>query len=255
MTAKTILLTFLVLLTAGSFVAFGQDAEALFAKGNDLYRQGKFTDAANAYEQIIKEGRVSAPVYFNLGNAYYRQGKIALAILSYERAQRLKPGDADIVHNLRLLNLKTLDRIEPVPDLFLIQWLRTYAAVVPVQTAFPLLLAGWALFFVALAGVYVVRHTGILRLLRWGVLVGLAVVLFAGATLGIHSMLSNDNDQAVITASIVTAKSSPDEQSVNAFVVHEGLKVKVSDNLGDWVKITLADGKVGWIHNEQCERI
>jgi uncharacterized protein YgiM (DUF1202 family) len=42
---------------------------------------------------------------------------------------------------------------------------------------------------------------------------------------------------------------------VDAFVIHEGAKVKLTDLVGDWVKITLVDGKVGWIPADQCERI
>jgi SH3-like domain-containing protein len=42
---------------------------------------------------------------------------------------------------------------------------------------------------------------------------------------------------------------------LDAFVIHEGVKVKLSDSLGDWVKIVLADGKVGWIRSQECERI
>ncbi len=233
----------------------GQTPTDAFNKGNDLYRAGKYADAIAEYQRIIDDGKVSAAIYFNLGNAFYRQGNIARAILAYERAERLKPGDQDIAHNLRLANLKTLDRIEPVPDLFIIQWLRSYAALVTRQTAFDALLVGWGIFFLSLAGVYVLRNAALVRILRWTVLAAALDIVCSGATLGVHVALSRDNDQAIVTAAVVTAKSSPDEQSVNAFVVHEGLKVKLSDELGDWVKITLADGKVGWIHTEQCERI
>ncbi len=255
MILRSISLLGIVAVVAFASRTYGQSTTDVFAKGNELYRAGNFAQAAIEYQHIIDEGLVSAPVYFNLGNAYYRQGKIALAILAYERAERLSPGDPDITHNLRLVNLKTLDRIEPVPDLFLIQWLRSYAALVPQDLALNILLGSWALFFLSLGGVYVVRNFGIVRVLRWGVLTAVVLLLLSGATLGIHIALSRDKDQAIVTASIVTAKSSPDEQSLDAFVVHEGLKVRVSDYLGDWVKITLADGKVGWIHTQQCERI
>jgi tetratricopeptide (TPR) repeat protein len=255
MTLRVLLVAFLLVGPTGCGIVRAQSAEELFNKGNDYYRAGKFAEAVNEYQQIVGQGKVSAAVYFNLGNAYYRQGKIGQAILGYERALRLNPGDADIIHNLRLVNLKTLDRIESVPDLFIIQWLRAYDAFVPIQTAFPLLLAGWVLLFAALAGVYVIRHAGIVRILRWAVLAAAVLLFFSGATLGVHSVLSSENDEAIVTEPIATAKSSPDEQSVNAFVVHEGLKVRVSDRLGDWIKITLADGKVGWIFAQQCERI
>ena len=255
MSLQRIILALFLTVAAGYGVVCAQTAGELFSKGNDDYRAGKFSDAVTDYQRIISRGTESAAVYFNLGNAYYRQGKIGQAILNYERARRLSPGDPDIAHNLRLVNLKTLDRIESVPDLFLIQWLRAYAAVVPAATAFTVLLVSWALLFTTLAGVYVIRHAGVVRLLRWTVLAAVVLLLFSGTTLGIHALLSRDNDQAIVTVTIATAKSSPDEQSVNAFVVHEGLKVRVSDRLGDWIKITLADGKVGWIEARQCERI
>lgn len=227
----------------------------LFNRGNDDYRAGKFSDAAAQYQEIINQGMVSAEVYFNLGNAYYRQGNIAQAILAYERAQRLKPGDPDIVHNLRLVDLKTVDRIEPVPELFIIQWMRAYAALLPFATALYALMVGWIIFFLSLAVIYVVRNAAIVRFLRWIVLAAVIVALLSGATIGVHTMVSRGNNQGIITAAVVTAKSSPDEQSMNAFVVHEGLKVNMGDTLGDWLKITLADGKVGWIRTQQCERI
>jgi hypothetical protein len=255
MKSCSIILSSFVFVLLGFQTALGQTLPELFNQGNDLYKAGKYAEAATRYEDIIDRGMVSAAVYFNLGNAEYRQGKIAQAILAYERAQRLKPGDPDIVHNLRLVNFKIVDRIEPVPELFIIEWMRAYIAVVPYQTAMSALIVGWIVFFVSLAGVYVIRNGSIVRILRWMVLGAVVVVVLAGGTIGIHSLLNLGNDQGIVTVSVVTAKSSPDEQSMNAFVVHEGLKVKLSDKLGDWVKITLADGKVGWIHTEQCERI
>lgn len=255
MKSGPIIFSLIVAALMGYQTTLGQSPTELFNRGNDYYRAGKYVEAAAQYQEIIDQGMVSAEVYFDLGNAYYRQGKIAHAILAYERAQRLKPGDADIAHNLRLVSFKTIDRIDPVPELFIIQWMRAYAAFIPSQTAMSALVLGWILVFISLAGVYVVRSTAIVRILRWTVLTAIIVLIWAGGTIAIHSTLSLGNDQGIVTASVVTAKSSPDEQSINAFVVHEGLKVKMSDTLGDWVKITLADGKVGWIHIEQCERI
>ena len=255
MKSGTIILFSIVSALLGMQTVMGQSPTELFNRGNDDYRSGKYAEAAAQYQEIINQGKVSAEVYFNLGNSYYRQGKIALAILAFERAQRLKPGDPDIVHNLRLVNFKTVDRIEPVPDLFIIQWMRAYTAIVPFQLALSTLMIGWIVFFISLAGVYVVREVTIVRILRWVVFLAAVIMLLSGGTMGIHSLLNLGNDQGIVTASVVTAKSSPDEQSMDAFVVHEGLKVKMSDTLGDWVKITLADGKVGWIHTALCERI
>lgn len=239
----------------GFQISPGQDPAEIFNRGTDYYRAGKYAEAALEYQAIANRGRVSPELYFNLGNAYYRQGRLALAILAYERAQRLSPRDADIIHNLRMANLKTVDRIEPVPELFLVQWLRMLAAAVSFQLSVDVFLAMWILFFVSLAALYVVRHMGFIRVARWAIVAAGILILMSGTVLGIHAFLSRGNDQAIIVATVVTAKSSPDEQSIDAFVIHEGLKVNMSDALGDWVKITLADGKVGWVRTQQCERI
>ena len=82
--------------------SFAQTEPDAFDRGNALYRDGKFEEAASSYESILRQGFASPSIYFNLGNSYYRMGRIAPAILAYERARRLQPNDADIKHNLEL---------------------------------------------------------------------------------------------------------------------------------------------------------
>jgi tetratricopeptide (TPR) repeat protein len=96
-----------------------QTPESLFLRGNALYQQGKYAEAREAYQEILKAGYVGGEVFFNLGNAYYKEGDIARAILNYERARRFIPGDDDLLHNLQLANLQIADRIEPAPRLFI----------------------------------------------------------------------------------------------------------------------------------------
>ncbi|HMD14583.1 MAG TPA: SH3 domain-containing protein, partial [Bacteroidota bacterium] len=50
-------------------------------------------------------------------------------------------------------------------------------------------------------------------------------------------------------------KSAPDNQSTDLFVLHEGVTVEVLDAVGDWRKIRLADGKVGWMMLSNMELI
>ncbi|MCW8803540.1 MAG: SH3 domain-containing protein, partial [Ignavibacteriaceae bacterium] len=61
--------------------------------------------------------------------------------------------------------------------------------------------------------------------------------------------------EGVVIEQSLTVKSSPDMKSTDAFVIHEGLKVNLEDKLDNWVKIRLADGKVGWIENSAVEKI
>jgi tetratricopeptide (TPR) repeat protein len=246
----------LILVLGGLGVsATAQTAVDEFERGNAFYRDGKFDQAAMAYEAIVKQGTASPAIYFNLGNSYYRLGKTAPAILAYERALRLSPNDPDIKHNLDLVNLKTVDRIEPLPELFFIEWLRTVSSYVPLHTTMWLFALGWLILFASLALLYVLTNPNVLRLFRAltiAALVSLVPVVVLLITQIADTRIRND---AIITTSVATAKTSPDSQSLDAFVIHEGLKVKLSDSVGDWVKIVLADGKVGWIRSQDCQRI
>jgi SH3-like domain-containing protein len=53
----------------------------------------------------------------------------------------------------------------------------------------------------------------------------------------------------------VTVKSSPSENSIDLFVVHEGTKVKITDSVGDWYEIRIANGSVGWMKAASVKKI
>jgi tetratricopeptide (TPR) repeat protein len=245
----------ILLAVACSCSAFAQTALDEFERGNAFYRDGNYDQAAVSYESIVKQGLASSSLYFNIGNCYYRMGKIAPAIVAYERALRLQPNDADIKHNLDLVNLKTLDRIEPLPELFFIVWLRSFSAVVPLHTTARLFAACWLLLFAGFSLFYLLTNPALLRFLR-GLAIASAIALIPLSIIVVTQVVDSRNrSDAVITTSVVTAKTSPDAQSLDAFVAHEGLKVKLSDAVGEWIKIVLPDGKVGWIRAQDCERI
>jgi len=245
----------IVLLVLVGAVGSAQTASDDFERGNSLYREGKFDQAAAAYEAILSQGFAGAAVYFNLGNSYYRLGKVAPAILAYERALRLQPNDPDIKHNLSLVNLKTADRIEPLPDLFFIEWLRSLSVVVPLRVTVWLFVIAWILLFGGLAVLYLLGWSSGLRLARIIALSAFIALIPLTVLMISQAADSHSRDDAIVTASVVTAKSSPDTQGLDAFVVHEGLKVRLSDGVAGWVKIVLADGKVGWVREADCERI
>ena len=61
--------------------------------------------------------------------------------------------------------------------------------------------------------------------------------------------------EAIIFSPTVTLKSSPDEKSVDLFVLHEGAKVEIIDNIGTWFEIRIANGSVGWLPVSSVEKI
>ena len=74
-----------------------------FDSANRLYEQGKFPEAASAYEGLIRSGPVSPALYFNLGNAWFKSGQTGRAIAAYRRAERIAPRDPDLRANLQFV--------------------------------------------------------------------------------------------------------------------------------------------------------
>jgi tetratricopeptide (TPR) repeat protein len=246
-------------LLLGLFLAglqgWGQTADDVFNRGNELYRDGRFREAVEAYNTILNQGLVSAPLYFNLGNSQYRLGNLAESILSYERARRIDPSDPDIAFNLSLANLRTVDRIEAVPELFLVTWAKSLSGFVPAAVTEATLIGAWIGFFTVLSLLNLAPRISRERALRLAAAVLVAVIIVAGGMLALQIVQASDESGAIIVRNVVTAKASPDEQSVDTFVIHEGLKVRIQDAVGDWVRISLADGKVGWVRRTSCEVI
>ncbi len=243
---------------AGVFLALSANAEppeSLFQQGNQLYQQGNLEEAKTAYETILKQGFVSGELYYNLGNTYYKSGDIARAILSYERALRLMPRDEDLLHNLQLANLLITDRIEPAPRLFVWEYWDGIKYSVSLAGATWLAYINYLLIIAGLSVLMLARSFTLRKFALIGS--GVCVVAFVFLAILFVSKASDARrrDAAILTTMITTAKNSPDAKSSDAFVLHSGVKVQLIDNVNEWVKIRLADGKVGWVESAAAEVI
>jgi hypothetical protein len=92
-----------------------------------------------------------------------------------------------------------------------------------------------------------------------GFAVGIVSVVFAVVSLSFSLWQKNayeKHDAAVVMMPVSSVKSSPSsESSQNLFVLHEGTKVQVLDQVGSWYNIELADGRQGWIRASDIETI
>lgn len=238
-----------VILLMFFFALAGRADEATlqFEQANQAYRSASFADAVKIYERILSTGQENAAVYYNLGNACFKMQNMPAAILSYERALRLSPGDEDIRYNLRLANLRVIDKIEPVPELFFVEWWKGILSFFSSSAWGIIAIASLWCAAVAAALMLVTRSF----LVQRGMLVVLLLALCAGA-LGMtaafqRAHLEDVGHGAIVFAASVPVKSAPDKQSTDLFVLHEGVKVELLDEVGIWRKIRLADGKVGWL--------
>lgn len=222
---------------------------------DEAYKAADYTAAIELYESVLADGLTSADLYYNLGNAYYRTGQMGFAILNYERALRLNPSMDDARENLALAESKTVDRITELPKLFIVRWvdlLCTRVSPVAWRVVWLVLLAlvGLSVVAMRLGPSRQWRKAGLVA----GVLV-LLLLLMATFLLLRATHQYNTHQEAVVLAPAITVKSSPEGQSTDKLILHEGTLVTVSDSLAGWYKITIADGTTGWCQIEEVERI
>ena len=60
---------------------------------------------------------------------------------------------------------------------------------------------------------------------------------------------------AIMVQPVSSIKSSPGDAGKSIFVLHEGTKVRLLDELGTWRKIELSDGRQGWVETSALEVI
>ena len=222
---------------------------------DSAYRVSDYAAAIEQYEAVLAEGFTSADLYYNLGNAYYRTDQMGLAILNYERALRLNPAMADARENLALAESKTVDRITPLPKLFIVRWidsLCTHVSPAAWRVLWLVLLAlvGAAVVTMRLGASRNLRKAGLLACVLFLLLLVVATLLLLRST---HRF--NAHADAVVLSPAITVKSSPEGQSTDKLILHEGTKLTVSDSLAGWYKITIADGTTGWCQSTDIERI
>jgi len=84
-------------------------AEFWLEKGNSLYEQGRYDEAAVSYDRSIMLDAQLEAAWFNKGNALYMRGDYDNALLAFDRAIKINPQDAN-AWICRGLTLKKLDR-------------------------------------------------------------------------------------------------------------------------------------------------
>jgi|Deesub1362B_J571_1020462.scaffolds.fasta_scaffold00638_3 tetratricopeptide (TPR) repeat protein len=227
----------------------------LFQKGNDLYRQEKYEEALQAYQEILDMGYESADLYYNIGNAYYKLGEYPRAILFYERALRLRPDDEDIRFNLQLANLSVVDKIPQLPELFYIRLFRQFRDLFSLHTWTWLALGSYFFFAFGLIFWILARRPRIRSLARFIAVFSCGVCLVFSLTFYSKARSMSHNVEAIVMSSSVDVLSAPGESGTEIFTIHAGLKVKIVEESGDWYEIKLPDGKTGWLKKEHLEII
>ena len=241
----------LLFLMTFPLLAVEEGISPIYQNGMDAYKNGQYDFAIQEYESILAKNWDSAELYYNLGNAFFRSGNTAGAVWAFESCLKLSPTHSDAQYNLKLANLKVIDKMNlPEPPIYLKLYLGMKEQFIP---------SAWiniTLFIFLLFSLSVTinrfRFIPIVQKLK-----GLVItIFFISLLLTFHSIWTyNSLNLGVIYSQTVDVRSEPNTYSTRIFEVHEGLKVSISQLENDWVEIELLDGKTGWISNDQIRLI
>ena len=223
------------------------------------YRQNSFAESIKLYESEIGKNKQikkeSPELYYNLGNAYFRDNQIAKAILNYERALLLDPGDSDIRHNLRFAKTRIEDKIDSADSFFVNQWIRS---IQNLYTANRWAMIGIVLFLILIiaVGSYVISTQITVRKISfYSGIVLLALVIIANAFAFKQKNKIVNRSTGIVMSASVSIYTSPDAHSQELFRLHEGSKVRIKREEGNWFEIVIANGSVGWLQKKNIEKI
>lgn len=224
----------------------GAQPAAEFEAANKLFEQGKFADAAAAYERMLTNGPASSAVHFNLGNARFKSGHPGQAILHYHRALRLSPRDPDVRANLQFArkSLGVADETglgeQALRALTLDEWAW-------------LLGAGLGAWFLLLAAGELLPGKRASLAMPTKTLGTVAVVLIA--LLAAAQWDRRANQLAVVIVAETPVRPGPMAESKATYSLRDGAEVQVLESKDDWWLVRDAAQRSGWVKQDALVRV
>ena len=223
-------------------------------EANDLYRKGKYGQAAEAYQTLLRERPDNAYLHYDLANAYFKDGSnagLGRAVIEYWRAFSLKPRDGDIRFNFDFALKRAGDSLVPngvPPSFHYLFYLLSESELLGLCW-----LGWWAALLLASASFLLEeRLRGALR--PW-IAVGAAAWFVAGAWWGLRRMADIPNP-GVMLESGAEARSGPGSNFSVTFNPPQGRRVSILSRQGDWMEIDMyKEGLRGWVPAKAVERV
>jgi tetratricopeptide (TPR) repeat protein len=238
-----------LLLLAGAARAQAQTNSDPFLQGNKFYEEGKYSQAAALYEELLRAGHVSPAIYFNAGNAWFKDGQVGRAIYDYRRAEQLAPRDPDIRANLGIARAQAGTSSAALPGS---RWTRWVGRVTLNEWACAAS-AVLALFFFVLTARQISPAFGKSSGGLGGVLAAASLWLLICLGLSINQQWLEKSSIVIVPEAVV--RWGPDDESKSAFTAHDGAEMLVLGRDGDWVQVSDAGRHIGWLQQKNVAQM
>jgi len=240
-----LLMVFFNLLLA--FVSIAEPANDEIKKMNELAENGKLNEAKRIYLKWIRSGYESKLLYYNVGLIYEKNGDAGNAMFFLKKAQKLAPND-DLIEN-RLLSLQ-----EKIKDRFMIPIENRRKSDIIIKPWKYFTSQNWAIFLLAGVWIYVIHYlyyrlfSVSFSLYFYKPLQKIQIFMLLFLLIQFIRIINYWTiEEAIILPEEVKVFQGADTLSPIIQTVHAGLPVLFEDKIGEWVKITLKNGRTGWV--------
>lgn len=227
------------------------DSTLTWTSADEAYANGQFSIALQTWEHIQSSTDSKNPhLFYNMGNAAFKNNQLGKAIWYWNKALDLQPNMEDAQVNLAMAKQGIVDQIRPKEKSPIDQFTEdVYTAFTPNM---------WGILSLLSFGLMAISFIIFKKSNRSisGLLMPLAFIFMAFGILGTlagskHQRELIKTDMAVVINPNIYVKTAPMIGASDAFILHEGSEMKVVKRMGNWLEIKLADGKLGWVLDDQ----
>lgn len=248
-----IFFTLSITLIAASGFCSGTDHVGLYSEANGKYAAGEYEKALSLYLQLIERGINNHSLYYNTANAYFKLGDTGYARLYYERALLLNPFDRDVRNNLRFLQNSMKEKIVPLYNEGFFRALSSLSSFITQRILGYIELVFFTVFIIV---IHLYLIFPVLREnIRGAVYSSLALFLIFLVLLFAHHSYEKNHPKGVVVDESIEVLSAPVIESEILFNLFEGTRMKLREERGEWIRISISDGREGWIQKDLIEFI
>ncbi len=241
------LLIFILLLAINSF-----SKEEIFQRGVEYYKEGNYIEAIKEWEKLEEEYN-DWRIYYNIGNAYVKLNNVGFAMVYYERALKIHPKEKRIKENISFLKMKLKDKISEEPK----NPLRNTLEEIYNNLNFNFVFNSFLIIFILLNVLIFLNLLIPEKIPKSSVIIFsfmIALLILMGIFL-IHFWQKEKIMYGILTEPSISVKSEPLEEATDLFLIHEGIKVKIFEEVENWYRIGIPNGMSGFIPKKVVEVI
>ncbi|HCU23718.1 MAG TPA: hypothetical protein DF383_01775 [Deltaproteobacteria bacterium] len=238
---KKILLLLIFLLVASDL--HGAAPQELADRAQADYQAGRYAEAVQTWEDLVKMGFVNGDIYANIANAYWRLGQVGEARRYYLTAEHWSPRDPHIRESLALVEAKLEPASSQDGPLVLLRKIPWYRLALNFQES----LVACAVFSCLLCLFLFLYLLNTKKRWAWTALFLALPLLYC---LG-YLWKGLPSERAIVIGPKAALRETPAATAAVRETLAEGSLLQIKKTQGDFALVQKASGQTGWIETEQ----